>query len=156
MPLEMRAAGDNWHPNHGRPNPDSTVEDGAAFRLICDLLLGVLREWKFLERIEVDKKTGRIPRAARDTTKFHRVYWKDFQVICLQPFSELTEAEQYAALRLFLWRKFSTDPSGKAMVPPEGKKAKKLSWAGFWLTEVEVESISEAVMSAYFIRRSRL
>ena len=40
------------------------------------------------------------------------------------------------------------------MVPPAGKTAKRLSWDGFWLTESEVDLIVEAVMSAYYHKRS--
>ena len=153
IPLEERAAGNKWHSKHGRPSFIGTVEDGSAVRLIWELFLGVLREWKYLERIDVDRRTGLIPKAARDTTKFHREYWYDFQAICGQPFTTLSQANQYAALKKFLWKKFSTDPSGKAMVPPTGTKAKELSWVGFWLTEREVDSIIEAVMSSYLQQR---
>ena len=101
------------------------------------------------ERIRLHERTGLIPKAARDTTKFHRQYWKAFQTICGEPFTILTPAGQHFALRAFLWKKFSTDPSGKAMVPPAGVTAKRLSWDGFWLDESEVEHIVQTVMTAY-------
>ena len=151
IPLEERAASNQWHSKHGQPNTIGTVEDGSAVRLIWELFLGVLREWKYLERIDVDRRTGLIPKAARDTTKFHREYWSDFQNICGQPFTTLSQANQYAALKTFLWRKFSTDPSGQFMVPPDGMRPKVLSWLGFWLTEDEVVKITEAVISAYHL-----
>ena len=137
----------------GGAAPMWTAEDGEVSKLICELLLGVLRERNFLERIRVDESTGLIPKAARDTTTFHRKYWKDFQGICGQPFTTLTQANQYAVLREFLWQIFSTDPSGEAMLPSDGELAKQLSWAGFWLTECEVDSIIEAVMSGYLQQR---
>ena len=131
-----------------------TVKDGTACRLICDLLLTVFERGNYLKRIQVHERTGLIPKAARDTTKFHRQYWKAFQTICDKPFTILKPADQHFALKAFLWQKFSTDPSGKAMIPPAGKTAKRLSWDGFWLTESEVDLIVEAVMSAYYHKRS--
>ena len=132
IPLEERRLYDVWYPFHGEPTePGGTVEEGTAFRLICDLLLTVLKHGHFLKRIRPDKCTGLVPKAARDTTKFHRQYWKAFQTICGDPFTTKTPADQYIALRTFLWQKFSTDPKGKDMVPPEGGRAKHLSWDGF-------------------------
>ena len=155
IPLEQRAAGGFWHPAHGQPSETGgTVKDGTAFRLICDLLLTVFERGNYLKRIQVHERTGLIPKAARDTTKFHRQYWKAFQTICGEPFTILTPADQHFALKAFLWQKFSTDPSGKAMVPPAGETAKRLSWDGFWLTESEVNFIVEAAMSAYYHERS--
>ena len=48
----------------------------------------------------------------------------------------------------------STDPYGKDMVPPEGRRAKQLSWDGFWLTESELNFIVDAVIAAYYYERS--
>ena len=48
----------------------------------------------------------------------------------------------------------STNSFGKAMVPPTGETAKRLSWDGFWLTESEVNFIVEVAMSAYYHERS--
>ena len=130
------------------------MEDGTAFRLICNLLLTVFDRGNYLKRIRADERTGLIPKAARDTTKFHRQYWKAFQTICDKPFTILTPAGQQYALKAFLWKKFSTDPSGKAMIPPAGVTAKQLSWNGFWLNESEVNLIVETVMAAYYHERS--
>ena len=126
------------------------MKDGTAFRLICDLLLTVFERGDYLKRI----RAARIPKAACDTTKFHRQYWKAFQNICGRPFTILTPADQHFALRAFLWKKFSTDPSGRGMVPPTGVTAKQLSWDGFWLDESDVNFIVEAVLSAYYHERS--
>ena len=127
IPIEERVAYDVWHLNHGKPTgTGGTVKDGTAFRLICDLLLTVFERGNYFKRIQADERTGRIPKAARDTTKFHRQYWKAFQTICGEPFTILTPAGQHFALRAFLWKKFSTDPSGKGMVPPAGVTAKRL------------------------------
>ena len=79
IPLEQRAAGGFWHPAHGQPSETGgTVKDGTTFRPICDLLLTVFERGNYLKRIQADERTGRIPKAARDTTKFHRQYWKAF------------------------------------------------------------------------------
>ena len=130
------------------------MEDGTAFRLICALLLTVLKQGKYLARIRPHQHTGLIPKAARDDLKFHRQYWKSFQTICGEPFTTKTPADQHVALRTFLWQKFSTDPYGKGMVPPKGKRAKQLSWDGFWLTESELNFIVDAVIAAYYHERS--
>ena len=155
IPLEQRAAINRWHPKHGRPSPNGTTKDGTSFRLLGCCFLKILEDWELLKRIDSVRVSGFVPRAAHDTTKFHRVYWKDFQTICGQPFGKLTRAQQTTALRTFLRQKFSTDPFGKTMVPPEGSTPKLLSWAGFWLTEAEVGQITEAVLVAYEIQRTR-
>ena len=83
IPLEKRAAYGLWNLYHGKPTETGgTVEDGTAFRLICDLLLTVFERGNYLKRIRLHERTGLIPKAARDTTKFHRQYWKAFQTIC--------------------------------------------------------------------------
>ena len=153
IPLEQRAAMKKWHPKHGSPDPASTVEDGDAFRFISDSFLEMLYAWNLVDRIDCVRASGNVPRAACDTTKFHRVYWKAFQRICVQPFGELTQEQQTTALKMFLRQKFSTDPHGRTMVPPKGRRRKRLSWVGFWLTEEEVSYISESVMAAYYIQR---
>ena len=160
--LEWRKAYNKWHRSHGAPNPNSTVEDGADFRQLGTYFLAILHLWGLVDRIDSFRESGRIPLAARDVTKFHREYWTSFQRICGEPFGELaetfgklTETQQITAFKRFLFRKFSTDPHGRTMVPPEGTTPKKLSWAGFWLTEVEVERISVAVVTAYHQRHER-
>ena len=155
IPLEQRAAINRWHPKHGRPSPNGTTKDGTSFRLLGSCFLKILEDWGLLKRIDSVRVSGLVPKAAHDTTKFHRVYWKDFQTICGQPFGELTQAQQTTALRTFLRQKFSTDPFGETMVPPKGRTRKLLSWAGFWLTEAEVVQITEAVLVAYEIQRTR-
>ena len=135
------------------PRRESERQAQQAFRLLGDSFLKILHDWDLLKRIDSVRVSGHVPRAAHDTTKFHRVYWKAFQRVCGQPFGELARAQQTTALRNFLWQKFSTDPSGRAMVPPKGRRRKKLSWAGFWLTEEEVMQISEAVIAAYHMHR---
>ena len=75
IPIEERVAHDVWHLYHGKPTgTGGTVKDGTAFRLICDLLLTVFERGNYLKRIQVHERTGLIPKAARDTTKFHRQY----------------------------------------------------------------------------------
>ena len=162
IPLERRKANDEWHPWHGAPNPNSTVEDGADFRQLGAYFLTILHLWRLVDRIDSFRESGRIPLAARDVTKFHREYWTSFQRICGEPFGEpaatfgrLTEPQQITAFKRFLFQKFSTDPRGRRMVPTEGTTPKKLSWVGFWLTEVEVERISVAVVTAYHQRHER-
>ena len=154
IPLEQRAAMKKWHPKHGSPDPTSTVEDGDAFRFISDAFLEILHALKLVDRIDCVRASGNVPRAACDTTKFHRVYWKAFQRICVQPFGELTQEQQTTALKMFLRQKFSTDPHGRTMVPPKGRRRKRLSWVGFWLTEEEISYISESVMAGYYIQRN--
>ena len=81
---------------------------------------------------------------------------KKFQTVCGDPFTTKTPADQYIALRTFLWQKFSTDPKGKDMVPPEGGRAKQLSWDGFWLTKSELNFIVDTVLEAYHHERASL
>ena len=149
IPLEKRAKFCTWHRKHGPPNSTGTVKDGAAFRFLGGSFLQILHDWDLLKRIDSVRVSGDVPRAACETTKFHRVYWKAFQRVCGQPFSELTPEQQATALKKFLRQKFSTDPSGRAMLPPKGRRPKKLSWAGFWLNDEEVIGISESVIAAY-------
>ena len=157
IPLWKRRLYDVWYPFHGEPTePGGSVEEGTAFRLICDLFLTVLKQGDFLKRIRPHEDTGLIPKAARNTTKFHRLYWKTFQTICGDPFTTKTPADQYIALRTFLWQKFSTDPKGKDMVPPKGGRPKPLSWDGFWLTKSELDFIVDIVLEAYHHERASL
>ena len=75
IPIEERVAYDVWHVNLGKPTgTGGTVKDGTAFRRICDLLLTVFERGNYFKRIQADERTGRIPKAARDTTKFHVLY----------------------------------------------------------------------------------
>ena len=147
--LELRIANNIWHPRHGRPNPNSTIEDGADFRQLGTYFQAILHHWGLLDRIHSFRDSGRVPRAACDVTKFHREYWVAFQNICEKPFRELARAQQTTAFETFLFEKFSTDPKKRRMVPIKGTKPRKLSWAGFWLTQVEVERISAAVVTAF-------
>ena len=156
IPLCQRRLYGVWYPFHGEPTePGGSVEEGTAFRLICDLLLTVLNLGDFLTRIRPHECTGLVPKAARNTTKFHRLYWKTFQIICGDPFTTKTPADQYIALRTFLWQKFSTDPKGKDMMPPKGRRAKPSLWEGFWLTQSELNFIVDIVLEAYHHENAR-
>ena len=110
----------------------------------------------YIYRIEPDCNTGLIPLAARNTTKFHRVYWTAFQEVCGAEFHSLSYDEQRTALTNFLLKKFSTDPEGKQMKPPAGKKRKTLSWQGFWLSDEEAKDIVETILQCYHTHRADL
>ena len=91
-------------PWHGRPNPNSTIEDGADFRQLGTYFLAILHHWGLLDRIDSFRDSGRVPLAACNVTKFHREYWTDFQKICGKPFDKLAEAQQTIAFKQFLFQ----------------------------------------------------
>ena len=154
MDLETRLATNVWHPQHGPPSATGSAEDGDHVRLVFEFFLTILKDSKYLERIQPNDNTGQIPLAARDTTKFHRVYWSAFQQVCGAEFHSLSYDEQRTALTNFFLKTLSTDPEGKQMEPPTGKKRKTLSWRGFWLSDEEAKDIVETILQYYHTARA--
>ena len=87
-------------------------------------------------------KNGRIPAQCTNPAKFHQTYSCDFSKMCEREFDALNSVEQRS-------------PHGQCVVPDAGKKRKKLSWTGFFITDEELPNIVERVMLAYDRNRAQ-
>ena len=54
----------------------------------------------------------------------------------------------------FVFQKFSVDPEGKHMMSKPGTRAKTFSWKGFFMTDSELATIVDRVITAYIASQS--
>ena len=137
-------------PHHGQDSkPHSySSQEGNELSVVFGIFLEELRDTKIVERVQPGKD-GKIPAQCYDAIKFNKTYAVPFQKLCMQPSKELSASAQRETLRRFLFQKFSVDPEGLHMTPPPGKRLKTLSWQGFYMTDTELSTIVDRVVTVY-------
>jgi len=120
--------------------------DGDHFGLLVRVLLGRLREGKFLERIE-----GRLPKIVDDPIKFHRRYYGKW-IKANSKWLQLDKSELCQALFRFLFSLLSTDKEKTELSPADPKRRKMCDagWQSFHISEDELESLVRKVVTQYF------
>ena len=123
-------------------------------KVLFKVLLEDLSTSGIITRVEAGHG-GEIPKQCSDPVAFFATYATGFVNSYQGNFRNLDADEQSQALTNFLRRKFSTDRYGQCMGPQNPKRRKKLSWMGFFITDVELPQIVERVMAAYAVQISQ-
>ena len=143
---EMYKEGDpNAFKQHGKL-PEWSREVGDKLRLLWQLLLHEIRARGYLQRCSP------IPETARNCSQFHAAHTSKFlRFISPQSWDRLDKAGKKARLKAYLFRKFSTDPHRRRLVPPPQKRQRRadISWNSFWVNEKELDSLAGDVVDAY-------
>ena len=126
--------------------------DGDHFGLLVRVLLGKMKDGKFLERIE-----GPLPRLVTDPIKFHRDYYKRW-TDANGSWRELDFSGLCEALYKFLFRLLSTDKKDTELSPADPKRRKMCNagWKSFYITEAEMKSLVMHVVTQYLEDARRL
>ena len=126
----------NAFKQHGKI-PDWRRPVGDKLRLLWQLLLNEIRARGFLRRCNP------IPETAHTS--------KSLKFISPQSWDRLDKAGKKAGLKAYLFRKFSTDPQRRRLVPPPQKRQRRadISWNRFWVNEKELDSLAGDVVDAY-------
>ena len=87
---------------------------------------------------------------------FHKQFWWEFAEGCEMPWTVMTQLQMRQRLRDWMYEKFSVDPRSKIMMPPSLKRKARneAGWAGFQLTDEELEHVLDDTMQAYFRGRA--
>ena len=117
--------------------------------LFCELLAS-LNNRGHIERMR------KPPLVASFPSLFHKHFWWEFAEGCEVPWTVMTKLQMRQRLRDWMHEKFSLDPRSKIMLPRSLKRKARneAGWAGFQLTDEELEHVLDDTMQAYFRGRA--
>ena len=117
--------------------------------LFCELLAS-LNNRGHIERMR------KPPLVASFPSLFHKHFWWEFAEGCEVPWTVMTKLQMRQRLRDWMHEKFSLDPRSKIMLPHSRKRKARneAGWAGFQLTDEELEHVLDDTMQAYFRGRA--
>ena len=92
-----------------------------------------------------------IPKAARDPLKFHSNFSNEFFGSCRLSWEQMSPSQQHDHLKSFLFKKWTTDVKGEAMLPARSNQWRRCeaSWGDFSLSDSELADLCHDVMEAY-------
>ena len=145
---EQRRATEYWPRNHGPPTWPRSERDELS--LLFRELLASLRTRGHISRMQ------KPPLVALYPSLFHSKFWENFADGCEVPWTVMTPLQMRQRLRDWMYEKFSLDPMSRIMLPgPMKRKARnEAGWAGFELTDEELEHVLEDTMQAYLRGRA--
>ncbi len=93
-----------------------------------------------------------VPKTAKNVFVFHQNYWRWFGDNWFPAGLSTTSDQKQQLLSTFMLTKFSRDPNELTMLPRVGNKCKRRNaagWEAFWMTDIEMKDLVEAVMTGY-------
>ena len=146
--IEERCATGDFREHNGHKPLENGHRLGDLLGLLFRLILQYLGDNAFLSRC--NRPDGTLPKAATEPTKFHRQHYRPF-ASAHADWPNLVELGQRQVLRSYLFRLWTTDPRGEVMrpKPPVTPKLCRASWAEFWMTDAELDSLVHWVVANY-------
>ena len=140
-----------WYGHFDHNIPTQPTSEVLTTGLLFKILLQEIETAGLHDRIDRNAR-GEVVRAARDGNKLHGRQGKPFMQSCQPPWTEMSSPQRLLALRCFMRHKFSIDTHRRVMIPwpVEHWERAEISWGQhFFLTEAELEAISQEVIDNY-------
>jgi len=119
--------------------------------LLFKLLIERIKEEGLHARMAL--RNGQVPLTARDGQEFQKTHGAAFLHRCRSDWTNKPQQQQRDELRRFMKEKFSVDVQGEVMVPKPVQRwvPAAIDWGhSFYMSELEMECIANAVMLAYY------